>query len=126
MLERLPVQAHAVGMELLLHEDRVDGLEDWTAVRLERERASQENQRLFGLIERGKELSGTARELRARRVVRSERLELRRVDLGEALLGASDAREPLELLDRVLVGEVLVQKLRGGLERGAVVFFLLL
>ena len=126
VVERVAVQLHAFRVELLLDEDRVDGLENGPAVGLEGERAAQKHQRFVGLAERREELAGAAREPRARRVVARERLELGRVDLGEALLGARDARQPLELLDGVLVREILVEQLGGRLERRAVVLLLLL
>src|SRR5262249_59781851 len=70
--------------------------------------------------------TGARGELRAGRVVGCDRFELARVDLGEARLGARDLCEALELLPDLLVGEVFVEELRHGLERGAVVLELLL
>src|SRR5262249_6610142 len=95
-------------------------------LRLELVGAPEPLERALDLAERGVELAGAPAELGARGVVARERGELAGVDLREAPLRARHLGEALELLPYALVGEILVEELRHGLEGRAVVLELLL
>jgi hypothetical protein len=125
VVERRPVELHALFVLLLLDEERVDGRKKLGVFRLELVRAPQKMEGALGVAEFGEEVAGATREFRGGRFLGRDRVELPGVDLRQTRFGARRFREPLELRPGSLVGHVLVQQLRRGFERALVVLGLL-
>ena len=63
------------------------------------------------------QLGRALRELGGRRLVHGDAIERRRVDLGELGAAVGDTRESLELANRVLIGDILLEQPRDCGER---------
>ncbi len=118
---------HSIPRSACLAEQPIDRLEGTVlGFRVEGVGAAIERECALALALTLEELARALRQARGRRLVGRDLRELSSEDLGEARLRVRDARQPLELAPRRLVGRILGQQQRRGLERRAVVLFLLL
>ena len=127
VVERLTVERDAICRPIGLTQQLVDGLERSLALlRGEGVRAPVEVESSLDVLLLLEQLAGPLRELRCGGLVCLHLLELAGIDLREPPTGVRHAREALELHPGRLVGDVLGEELRDGLQRRQVVLFLLL